>query len=297
MIDKLTDGDNFLDIFLKNKKYIYLTSVTHEYCEMAYNWFISLKNINSDHLCLVIALDEKCYTYMKHHSIPSVYLECNINSNLTGEDWIKNERETKVLAPYYIFKKYNIDIIVSDVDIIFLKDPIDKLNEEINDGYDICVMSDKRFHNFIPERKIGKSISVDDSKRRVIDNGFDAQTLYGYENGGFFYMKKDKKDKILDCFSVFYKDSDYYKKYNKLNEEQCLQSLTIKRYKESHLKVKVLSCFEFVNGSLWNIPYLKNKVKDNCYIVHYNFCDYMEPLKVKEDKTNKMKQNNHWFFL
>ena len=297
MITNLTYGDDFLESFLRDKTYIYLSSVTHEFCEMAYNWFLSLKNIKSEHLALIVALDEKCYEYMKNKSIPSVYLNCKIQKNITGEDWIENERNTKILAPYYIFKKYNVDIIMSDVDIIFLKNPIKKLNDEMDENCDLLLMSDKRFYPFIPKRQAGKSISISENKKEIIDNGFDAQTLYGKENGGFCYLKQEKKEKILKHTDVFHKDSDFYKKYDKLDEENNLQSLTIKRYKETGLNVKTLSCFDFVNGSLWDIPYLKNKVKDQCFIVHYNFCDYMEPLKVKEDKINKMKQNNHWYVI
>ena len=131
MINGFTEGDDFLDSYLKDKEYIYVSTITHEYCDMAYNWFLSLKNINQEHLSLIIALDKKGYNKLLNYNVPCVYLNSGIESNNTMSEWIENEKSFKVYGVCYILAKYKINLIYSDVDVFFLKNPIQKLKKDM----------------------------------------------------------------------------------------------------------------------------------------------------------------------
>jgi len=307
MPEQFTDGNEFLIRFLKDKQYIYLTSVTHEFCDMTLNWFLSLANIGSSHLALVVCLDEKSYKFMQTHGIPCVYLNCKIESNDTGEDWIENEKKYKLLGLYIIYKNYDIDCILADVDIIFLKDPIDKIKSELSTEWDWVVMSDREHNSFLANRQRGRSIEVTKNKTNTVDCGPTAQSLYGEQNGGFAYIynystskqlgrnPEEDVNNRLQFMRDFHEKSDYYKKFPTCIEAGCLQTIVNQKTKELKLNIKTLSCFEFVNGSIWRVPYLREKIQNSCYLVHYNFCDFLDPYKVLKEKTNRMKKFNHWY--
>jgi hypothetical protein len=303
MIDFEKSQYEYLDIFLKDKPYIYLTSLTKEFWEMGYNWVLSLKKIKQEHLSLIICLDEESYQKTKELNLNCVFLNVNIQKNNTMDEWFENEKNYKIIGPYQIAKNYNIDIIVSDTDIIFFKNPVEKLKQELL-GYDFITISDKRFDPFLYNRKINKITLLDYDKISTTNIGDCPQIKNGIQNGCFSYLnlsEKKSKEKILNFYSVFVPNSDYYNEFYKTRsskdtpEDLSLQSIVNYRHKQLNMKVKTLNCFEFVNGSVWKIPYLKEKIKDNCYLVHYNFCDETNPLTVKNDKIKWMKENNHWF--
>jgi hypothetical protein len=306
MFDEFTVGNEFVKQFVKDKKYIYLTSITHEFCDFALNWFQSLSNIGVSDLALVVCADKQSYESMQKHNISSVYLEANIDANVTGEQWIENEKHFKMCGLYIIFKNYDVDIIMSDVDIVFLKNPIDKLLFELEDN-DWLAMSDRMFVPFVAKRKQGRDLYISDDKTEIHDTGITPQTLYGEENAGFCYIPnptaqcrlnenslKDKQYKI-QFLENFQKNSTFYDTVPKGTEEGCLQSAVNKKVKETTLRVKKLNCFDFPNGSAWNVSYIREKIKNSCYIVHYNFCEFLEPLKVREEKMNRMKKHGHWY--
>jgi hypothetical protein len=296
MIKKFTKGNDFLKSFLKNKEYIYITTVTHEFSEMTYNWFLSLKNINQEHLALVISLDEKCYNEMLKYNIPTVLLDVKIESNSNQYEWIENEKSYKTIGVHYIIKKYKINTIFSDVDIVFLKNPIERLKNEFT-NCDLLVMSDRRFDPFLTEREESYLKVVNYNKTQILNFGKTEQSKNGIKNGGFCYIDINKTNlkKLEDTYKVFYKNSEYFEKFEKGTEAGNLQTLSNKRYDECDLNVKMLNCFEFVNGSIWSIPYLKEKIKNDCYIVHYNYCYESTPELLKDFKINWMKENNHWY--
>lgn len=308
MVDQFTEGNEFLKTFLKDKDYIYLTSITHEFNEMLLNWHLSLKNINSSHLALAVCLDKNSYSYAQTHSIPSVYLECNIRSNLKGEEWIENEKQYKLLGLYIIFKHYNVDIVFSDVDVVFLKPPVEKLLQiSQEEDWDWIAMSDRRFKSFVVNRNRHHDFCISSDKTEVTDTGPTAQALYGEENAGFSFIinptspsrltpnsYEDKMYKIK-FLENFQNNSELYKSAPIGNEEGCLQTLVNKKVKDTRLKVKILSSFEFPNGSFWEVPYLRKTIENSCYIVHYNFCEFIDPLQVKEEKIARMKKHGHWY--
>jgi hypothetical protein len=305
-----TKGDDFLSTFLANKQLIYLTTITKEFNEVALNWYLSLKTIKADHLALIVCADPESYEYIQKQQIPCVFLDCNIQKNITGEQWIENEKNFKLRSLYIIFKHFDVDIVFSDVDIIFLKDPLAKFYQELeeNGPWDWLAMSDKKYSPFVIGRKRGHDVFVDkDDKTELINTGPTPQTLYGEENAGFSFIpnpsspcrkvggyEQDKQRKI-EFLETFLQGSSYYNNFPRGTEAGCLQTVVNQKAKETHLRVKKLSCFEFPNGSVWSVPYIRKKIENECYIVHYNFCEYLDPLKVKEEKINRMKQFNHWY--
>lgn len=308
MIETFDDSNKkILDNFLKDKTYIYLTSITKEFKEMALNWYLSLKNIQSEHLALLVCADIESYEYLQSNNVRQcIYLDSNIQNNVTGEDWVENEKNFKLLGLYLVFKNYDVDIIMSDVDIVFLKNPIDKLLSEVKD-YDWVVMSDKRYIPFVPNRKQKSNYAVAQHKTEIYNQGISEYVLYGEENAGFSFIpnptapwrKKEnsgnEKQEKINFLKTFQKNSTYYELFPKGIEEGCLQTIVNTKVKETNLKVKVLSSFEFPNGSVWKVPYIKEKIKNSCYIIHYNFCDYLEPAEVRKEKTNRMKRDGYWY--
>lgn len=296
-VESLISNKDFLTEYIKNKPYLYVTTITDTYVDMAYNWFLSLKKINQDHLVLIVAIGENCYQYLQKLNIPSIFLNLNIKNNNTKEEWVENEKKIKILLPIYIGKTYKIKFFHSDVDIFFNKNPYLYIEPYINDDYDIILMSDKRFDPFLPERKINEQTLISTDKMRVDYCGPTAQQIYGEENGGFCFVNINENNykKLFECYEIFLNE-EYLKSNSKGTEDVNLQSLVNKRFKEFDFKIKKLNCFDFANGSIWKIPYLNDKIKNTCCLVHYNFCEpyNLEPIPLKHKKIKWMKENNHW---
>jgi hypothetical protein len=288
----------FLDVFLKNKKYIYITSITKEYCDFAHNWFLSLKQIQQDHLSLIVCLDKQSYDFLNNKT-NCVLFDVDFNpESYSMVDWYKFERITKILGPLKISEKYNVDFITSDVDVFFYKNPFLKLQEELGD-YDMVCTSDRRFDPFLYERESNILKTINWNRKKINSFGVTPQSKNGFYNGAFSYIKisnKKIKNKLKNFFCNFYPNSKIFDNFKKFEtpEDICLQTIANKSYKNFDLNVKLLSCFEFVNGSVWKIPYLKEKIKDQCYMVHYNFCDGKDTMEIKQNKIKWMNENNHW---
>jgi len=289
------DDYSYLDSFFENRDKAIVTTVTKEFIDMTYNWFLSLKRINQEHLALVAALDKETYNEITSLKIPCVYLNVEIDSNENYGDWVENEKYYKTFLPITIYDKYKKDIILSDTDIFFIKDPLEKLEKQI-ENYDFVVMSDRRFDPFLTKREkdIIKTINYD--KTEVLNFGQTAQSKYGIMNGGFSYFKSNlpNSSKVVESVRIFFKDSKELESYAKRNEEGTLQNICNKRFHQYNINVNVLNCFEFVNGSIIQVPYLKNKIIDNAFIFHYNFVHPNTPLNMKKDKIKLMRENNHW---
>jgi hypothetical protein len=296
-IENIIKHKDFLNDFIKNKTYLYITTITEEYVDMTYNWFLSLKKINQDHLVLVGAIGENCYFQLKKLNINSVLIDKEINDNKTKSDWVENEKRIKTILPLYIGKKYRINFFHSDVDIFFNKNPFDYIKNFLDDDIDIFLMRDKRFDLFIPERKINVQTLISKDKKSIDYCPPTAQQLYGDEDAGFsfFNIKDNNIEKFLNCFEIF-NDETFYDNKPKGIEAVNIQSITNKRFKQYNLNIKKLNCFDFVNGSIWKIPYLNEKIKNTFCMVHYNFCEPYDlaPIPLKNKKIKWMKENNHW---
>ena len=167
MICKFTDNEDFLDSYVQDKNDLFTTCVTYEYADMTYNWFLSLKNIGLEGLAVIVALDKLAYDFFLERNLPCVFLDCKIKSNQTYDEWKVNEKYIKVDAPFYIKTKYKKNIIHSEVDIIFLKNPLEKLKQEVGNEYDLLCVSDKRFDIFNSKRNINYAFHIDKVKGEV----------------------------------------------------------------------------------------------------------------------------------
>lgn len=296
MFLNLEKHHDFLSFFLKDKNYIYVTTITKEYVDMAYNWYLSLKKCNQHDLVLIITLDDYTCSEVRNLGINSISIDFNLEQNNTKSEWIENEKKIKLIAPFYIVDTFKKPIFHSDVDIYFNKNPY-PIIEKYKNEHDLILMSDKRFDPFLPNRKLGVQSLISANKKQIDYCGSTAQQMYGEENAGFSFIniKEENHKKYHDCFSVFL-NQNYLTQFSTGKEETNFQSLTNKRIKDSNFNIKKLNCFEFVNGSIWKIPYINNKIKDSCCMVHYNFCEPfdMTPLETKLKKIEWMKENNHW---
>lgn len=100
--------------------------------------------------------------------------------------------------------------------------------------------------------------------------------------------------KILEFWKDLDPSSEFINSFPKGDESGHLQTILINRLHDFDIKVKVLSCFEFANGSIWNNCHLKQSVKDKAYLIHYNFSDD-ELVSKRNGKVASMKKNGHWY--
>jgi hypothetical protein len=292
MINGFTLGEERIPTYLAKSDYLFTTTLSDEFISFGLNWYKSLAKINEHNNSLIICLNKPGYEILQRLKVPSVLLEVPNYKNENRADWIELEKFYKAAGPVYINQKYKKDIVFSDADIIFFKNPIPKLREEIAQGYDIVVISDKRFDPFVIGRKKGRLVMLNHDKKSTTDYGIQDQVLYGEPNGAFGYFPYGEK--VISLFSALTPTSEYARSFPTGIEAGAAQTIFNKRLKELNVKTKVLSVFEFPNGSVWKVPYLKEKIKDTCYIVHYNFCDLSDPLPSRDYKINWMKQDGTW---
>lgn len=286
-------NDELLE-YLNGKKEIVITPITKDYILLTRNWYESLKKIKWDQICLVVSLDDETYEELTYLNIPTIRSSYNITSNNTLAEWRYNERNAKVFDILEISKNYNIDIIHSEVDIVFFKNPLEKLKQEILPDYDACVISDRRFNHFYNLRKTGIDSHIDRKNGIIREYGESYDFLYGPEHFGFCYLRKTERNERFWEKLIY--GSPYLKQFDKWSGgEASFQTILIKAVQDFKLKVKCMSPFEFTNGSIWSVPYLKEKIKDSCYMVHYNAWDGNTPEESRELKIQAMKENNHWY--
>jgi hypothetical protein len=290
MINKFDLGEE--KIKPSEKGYAFVTTVTKEFVNFAINWHLSLKNIQEEENSIVVCLDTESYCALEKHNICCVLLEAKNITNNSRADWIENEKYYKAAGPYYLHKKYKLDIISSDTDIVFFKNPVELLKREISEGNDLVVISDKRFDRFVPNRVKGRIKMLDYDRRNVVDYGIQDQAKFGEPNGAFGYFPYTEK--MTKLWEVFFPNSEYLKQFPVGIEAGAAQTIFNKRLKELDIKCKVLSVLDFPNGSVWQVPYLKEKIKNTCYIMHYNFCLNSDPMPAAEEKRKWMKSDGNW---
>lgn len=285
---------DFLKEYLKGKKNIFITTISKDFLDMTCNWFLSVKNIKEN--SLVCALDEESYKELNLLNIPSVCLNVSIPKNLFYYDWEEYHKKYALVLHLYLYKHFKgLNAISSDVDVFFIKNPIKKLEKE-NKGYDFTTMSDKRFDPFLSKRQpdILKKINKDGDK--ILNFGLTPQKKYGIINGGFSYFDTTKTSNLnLIADSAEKLINEELDAYPKGTEEGTLQNIYNKIIKEKNFNVKILNAFEFVNGSIIQVPYLKEKVINNAFLFHYNFISPDTSLNMKNKKIKLMKENGHWF--
>lgn len=285
--------------YLNGKSEIITTPVTKDYFSITRNWYESLKNVNCDHLALVICLDEDCYNLTKEYNIPSILSIYNIqkDQNQTIKDWRVHEKNVKVFDTLDICEKNNLNIITSEVDVIFLKNPIEKLKQEVFPDYDCCCLSDRRFNDFYAHREHGIDTHIDRKNGIIRKYGKSYDVEYGIQNFAISYIPHSEKN--INFWKTLVSNPDYFSLHilnqEKDYDDETFQTVLIKTIKDHQLKVKILSPFEFPNGTVWDISYLRNRLKDTAYLVHHNTSEGNTPEESMNMKIEKMKEYGHWY--
>lgn len=263
-----------------------VSTVSINYLNLTLNWVENLNRFNLKDKILIFCIDDIIYNELKN-KINCLLVNSNLNIS-SRSDWIEAEKKFKCIAPINYAKINPTNLLVCDVDTIFLKDPLKEFKERSTD-VDIVTTSDRRYDSFHLQREHNKIITVD--KNKVIDWGHTDQFKYGEINGAVGYFKYSEN--ILQKFDQMYSNK-VISKYPKNIEKGAAQTIFNKEIKKTNLKVKILSVFEFANGSLLNVDYLKKKVIDSAIGMHYNFCN-PDPILGNIEKIEKIKKDGYWF--
>jgi hypothetical protein len=287
-------GAEDLDRFITDKPTVIMTSTTCDFIEMLLNWYESLKRINLHNIVFAIALDTKSYNILQHNNIPCALIDAKIE-NTTAAQWIENAKRFKPRGILHLYKKYPINLIHLDTDIVFFKNFIPKLEQEAL-GYDMVMASDRRFDMYTIKRVKDRIITVNHDKTTVSDWGLAEQAKFGEKNGAIMYLPQNTKEKNLEYLEKNTSE-EMYKKFPIGVQEGSLQTISNSKtlIEEAKIKINVLSVYDFPNGSLWKVPYLRDQIKDTCYLVHYNFHSHADPKIRLTEKIEAMKLSGHWY--
>ena len=279
--------------FLENSEEIIMTSTTKEFMEMCLNWYKSLSLVGLSSKVLVVALDEESFSILRQMKINCILIPTNMINN-TEAEWIENEKKFKPLGPMYIFEKYKANLIHLDTDMYIFKNFLPILRDH-SEGFDIVMCSDQRYDFYTPKRIKDRIITVNHNKKSISDWGLAEQIKYGKKNAAVSYFSQKSKEKILNFFKLHFSES-ILRKFPTAVQDGDLQTITNSRaiLEQSDIKINLLNEFEFPNGSLWSVPYLRDQIKNSCYLVHYNYTSSADPKKRQAEKISIMKGFNHW---
>lgn len=310
MIDISASDKSFLDSYLNGKSFIFTTLIDNVFAEMGENWFINLKKLGHGENTLIISLDKKCDEYFKEKNIPSIFLK---SSTVWEEDLldvnIEQRKETgydnlfkKISLVSFLIKEYKLDVILSHVDIVYLKDPILKLNNEFKE-HDLLINNNRK--PVIDILKKGRRISNKENSYNEITKSFFSDSFSENDSDyftdlSFFCIKSnDKTHKVIDLLQEHREKILSQKDYFSFNQ-------TVSDFmKKTGLKYKFLSPVLFLNGyyldyNRFDDKSLFKKIIDNAYILHYTMIfneelDWTNFEERKLLKIDKMKANKHWF--
>ncbi len=293
----------FLNSYLNGKEFVFVTIIDKNFLEVSDNWFENLKQFGHDKNVLFICSDEVSYNHYQNKNTPSIFLSA---SSPSGEDLTTPEERTiigyggvfKLISTIlFLIKNYNVTVIRCHVDVLFLKDPIHKIKQELENNdmlinnnkkplMDILKYGNKETNNSNPYIQDTKPFMED------IPDGFATDLslfcIKNSENVKFFTdLIQKEKDEILkfqDSFSF----NKSFRKY----------------LAQSNIKISYLSYVDFLNGFVFeyknnNCLDAFNKIIENAYSIHYNICFEDMPWtdfeRRKNIKIKAMKSNNHWF--
>jgi hypothetical protein len=274
-------NDVFLKNYFNNKNFIITTGITKEFVEMTLNWFESLKRLNLHENVMIFCFDKYDYTQFKNNKIPFVLIDTEISMDSIEEDSTVKQK-FEILK--YLTHLLKIDILYSDVDIVFFKNPIDKLLSLKKDN-DLILSINYPVNLFV--KKYGY---INQTKNDITIENLTFNFFYfpykGIQTSNIWEKVLENLIKIRNNF-IDFKSID-----NFLN-----------------IKIFLLSNLEFCNFScMFDESYVNYYIK-NCFLIHYNYRNYIEYFipniittknfndleTVKNDKIKLMKLNNHWF--
>jgi hypothetical protein len=267
---------------------IIATTINKVYLDLTKNWIANLEKFGLKNNIIVFCLDRFSYDSLKNDV--TCILDDAGTEALSRAEWIEIEKFFKYKRPLEYARKHKCNVLFSDTDVVFLKDPLVFFINQCEKA-DIAVTSDKRYDSFHLERQKDKIITTIGSN--VKDWGYTDQHKFGELNGAVAYYKYSEQfEKIfISFFNEF-----TFKKYPKGIEEGAAQTAFNDFVKEFNntVKIKKISVFDFANGSLLNVAYLKKKVLENAYGIHYNFCENLDPIPSCREKIKKIKEDGFW---
>lgn len=278
---------------LYNKKTAIVATTTYEFVEMAINWYRSLSLLGLQSEAIIVAYDTQSYDVLNNLNISCPFVDVGFFSRKTDGEWYEMEKRTNHIGASIILKNFNINVVRSETDIFFLKNFIPKFEQEDSDDIDMIVSSDRRYDKFNHKRKKNHIISVEADRKEVIDWGESDQAKYGDVNGSLCYIPHRTSDKVVK-FHEELADNNYLKQFPVCHYSGSAQRIWNQAVREKGIRIKVLSVFDFANGSVWKVPYLKDLIKERAYSIHYNFHSNAAPINRVSEKKAAMIKNGHW---
>lgn len=264
---------------------IITTTVSDNYRELTLNWIANLGKFNLKDNIVIFCLDNDIYNCILEQNVKAYKLLDNVVIGDRG-DWIELEKHHKATGPIMIMDMLHKNILFSDVDVIFLKNPLHYFQSIDSD---IIVTDDKRYDQFHLARTRNHIITIQDNMPR--DWGATDQSKFGNLNGAVGYYRYNK-DTTAFFKNIFAKEN--VANYPQKIEDGAAQTIFNDGVKQHQISVQVASVFDFANGSLLDVPYLKKKVMESAVGIHYNYCD-SDPYTGYREKIDKIKKDNFWY--
>ena len=217
-----------------------ITVCNYGYSDYTLNLYESMKKCNDSQITdnfVCICFDEKSSEKMNSHNINNILWK---NESISeekqkyGKDgWI--DMMTAKMDAINMFLKKGEDIILTDSDIVWFKNPIPYIKSVLENHYK---------NNKFPEMLF------------QVDSKYDQESICLC--GGFHYCKSTEK--TIDLFNTNNLDKNIYQK-----EQPYINDFIMK----NRIPVGLLDRTLFPNGSFW-YEY-SEKIKDKAYIVHFNW--------------------------
>jgi hypothetical protein len=230
-----------LDRFIKNNSYLVIAIGNYGFLKLILNWAEYLKKLKITNY-IVFTADKRVYKELSKSNINTYFLETNIKVSKNSQFYKSlgfNKLVYLKLLIVYRLLKLNINILLSDVDTVWLKDPIRYINTK---DYDLQIQSDDP--DFKPKEK----------------SSF---------NTGLYYAKSNKKTirffkKVLNLSLII---------PNRTDQEYFISILK----RDKKLNFNILDPLIFPNGSLYfkkNSEFKKFNTHPS--IIHVNWIDGIE---------------------
>lgn len=268
LIDGVTEGNEFAKQYITGKSEIILTFISADYTDMAKNWYEHLKKIGIHDKALVICLDRDAYVYMQSEHIPSIFADENILAKAFKHPVVQfrfKHQIAKVLILYFLNEMYpSTDLVYTDVDMIFLKDPLPALRSELASGeYDGCVYIEKQYDD--------------------IALGHEEPCDHG---GNIIFWRSGLIKEIMGCTTPL---------------DASDPAIGIKVFEDVfEFKLKYLNSFLFTISDIWERDFIRNMIKNTVIAIHYIMAadvDFLSPAEFTSQiqrKINLMKKHGHW---
>ena len=217
-----------------------ITVCNYGYTDYTLNLYESMKKCNDNQILdnfICVCFDEKSSQKMTSHNINNILWKNDNVSEETkkyGKDGWIDMMIAKMNAIHYFLKK-NEDIILTDGDIVWFKNPIPYIKSALE------------FHH--------KNKSHPEMLFQV-DSKYDQNSICLC--GGFYYCKSTEN--TIELFNTKNLDKNVYQK-----EQPYLNDFIFK----NKIPINILDRNLFPNGSYW-YEY-NNKIKNDCFIVHFNW--------------------------